>query len=985
MNPFPYWMKAVFAFTTIVLIGGGTWFYHVQTRFLENEAFSDLEAVAQLKLNEISQWRTNRLADAAQLTESPFLVQAMARWLKAPTPESTQEVLTRIRSISQHGRYRDVLVVDPAGKVRLSLSGRASLLHETVGQEVSAALRDRKPLLTDLHMTPGQRDPHLDIVAPLVSMNGGDSRPIGAIVLQCDATQFLYPLIQSWPVASPSAETLLVRRDGDDVLFLNELRHQKNTALTLRIPLSRKDVPSVMAISGRQGIVRGRDYRGIEVLSVLKAVPDSPWFMVAKIDTAEALSAKRRESLLIVALLLGLIGAAASAAGVIWQRAEKVRYRSLLDAETARQRSEEKYRATLMSVGDGVIATDGAGLVELLNPVAEALTGWTSNEAYCKPLAEIFNIINEETRSPAENPVEKALKENRIVSLANHTCLISRDGAEIPIEDSAAPIRDAEGKPIGAIMVFHDVTERRRTETALRKAHDELEQRVHARTVDLARQAELLNLTHDAIIVRDMEDRITFWNKGAENIYGWTAEHACGNNIQHLLKTAFPRDRQTTKAELLSTGRWDGEIVRTRADGSQITVSSRRALRRDPRGEPTGILEINSDITEQKRVEQQVRQKQKLETVGTLASGIAHDFNNILAAVIGFSEMAWEKTPEGPVRHRIERVIEAGKRGRSLVRRVLTFSRKAEHQRQPMRPAETVRETVNLMESVVPSIIDIRADVRDETGLVLADPIQIQQVLMNFCTNAAYAMKQSGGTITVSLDDFSFATQGDAPDPALLPGHYLRVSVTDAGEGMTPEVMERIFDPFFTTKPEGEGTGLGLSVADGIVSGHGGAITVSSVPGHGSTFSLYLPRYSKASSSETDDGDDTEVRGGKERILFIDDEEALAELGADMLTDLGYAVTPVTDGRQALALFRLDPGEFDLVITDHTIPGLTGVQIATEMLTLRPDIPIILCTGFSASIPLDRTTEAGIRLVLRKPLTRQELARAIRTVLDGRT
>ena len=273
--------------------------------------------------------------------------------------------------------------------------------------------------------------------------------------------------------------------------------------------------------------------------------------------------------------------------------------------------------------------------------------------------------------------------------------------------------------------------------------------------------------------------------------------------------------------------------------------------------------QLKKETTEREQVEAQLRQAQKMEAVGTLAGGIAHDFNNILAAIIGFSEMARDKTPEGsPARHHMERVFDAGIRGRDLVKRILAFSRKAEQEKQPLKLAAVVEETLKLLRVSLPTTIDVTMNLLSEKGFVLADPTQMQQVVMNLCTNAAHAVRRTGGSISIDLTGFSFSSAEDAPDPTMSPGLYARLSVTDTGEGMPPEVFGRIFDPFFTTKAPGEGTGLGLSVVHGIVASHGGTITVSSEQGKGSTFNVYLPVYREEQSRDSGDGEETQFLGG---------------------------------------------------------------------------------------------------------------------------
>jgi PAS domain S-box-containing protein len=392
---------------------------------------------------------------------------------------------------------------------------------------------------------------------------------------------------------------------------------------------------------------------------------------------------------------------------------------------------------------------------------------------------------------------------------------------------------------------------------------------------------------------------------------------------------------------------------------------------------------LTEETREREKAEAQLRQAHKMEAVGTLAGGIAHDFNNILAAIIGFSEIARDKTPEGsPARSHMERVFAAGIRGRELVKQILAFSRRAEPETHPLKLATVVRETLKLLRASLPRTIDIRTKLQREVGFVLADPTQMQQVLMNLCTNAAHAMRRRGGSISVELSGLSFSSPDDAPDPTMSPGLYARLSVTDTGEGISPEILDHIFDPFFTTKATGEGTGLGLSVVHGIVASHGGQITVSSEPDKGSTFTIYLPKLLEERSRDSADGDRSIPRGGHERILFIDDEKDLATMGNEMLTGLGYRIISKTGAREALALFRLDPSRFDLVITDQTMPDMTGVELAKEILTIRADMPIILCTGFSHTVDADTAKVAGVRALAMKPLTKKEMAMAIRKVLD---
>jgi PAS domain S-box-containing protein len=446
----------------VSLLAGGAWLYHQQGQAMRGQVEAELGAIARLKANQIAAWRKERLADAVLLTERPFLGAAVARFLADSRGEDAEALRSRLSSWQKHGRYSNVMLLDPQGQVRLGLSGLVGICPE-VAPALATALRERKPVISDLHTGGAYPMPHLSVIAPLFT-DGQPPRPIGALVLVINAAQFLFPLVESWPTPSPSAETLLARREGDDVLFLNELRHRRDTALKLRIPLSQTDVPAVQAVLGKQGIVEGQDYRGIAVLSAILPVPDTPWFMVAKVDTAEAFADWRVRSFLALTLLLGLVGGVVGLGLLLWQRQAKRHYRTLYRSEAALRASVERHSVTLKAIGDAVIATDADGRVELLNPVAEALTGWPEEEARGRPLEEIFRIVTEETRATVESPVARVLREGLVIGLANHTLLLARDGREIPIADSGAPIRAADGSISGVVLVFRDQSVERRAQ-----------------------------------------------------------------------------------------------------------------------------------------------------------------------------------------------------------------------------------------------------------------------------------------------------------------------------------------------------------------------------------------------------------------------------------------------------------------------------------------------------------------------------------------
>lgn len=398
---------------------------------------------------------------------------------------------------------------------------------------------------------------------------------------------------------------------------------------------------------------------------------------------------------------------------------------------------------------------------------------------------------------------------------------------------------------------------------------------------------------------------------------------------------------------------------------------------------------IAFDITEKVRaeeeradLEQQLIQSQKMEAIGTLAGGIAHDFNNVLAAIMGYVELAmFDASPGSKVHEELDQVLKATHRATELVRQILTFSRKTGQERQALDPEPLVGEALKMVRATLPTTIDIRQHLDADGAKVLANATQLHQVIMNLCTNAAHAMEESGGTLEVGLEKRQFAG-ADAGRHGVAPGHYLQISISDTGHGISPALQQRIFDPYYTTKAQGKGTGMGLAVARGIVQSHGGAIQVESQVGKGACFNILFPLTSALAvpSSEKKESLPT----GTESVLFVDDEPVLTELGQQMLKRLGYRVTSCEDSQQALRLFMKDPYQFDLVITDTTMPNMRGDILASRMLAIRPDIPVFLCTGYSEQITQEKASQIGIAAFLMKPLSIGDLAFSLRRTLDER-
>jgi len=393
------------------------------------------------------------------------------------------------------------------------------------------------------------------------------------------------------------------------------------------------------------------------------------------------------------------------------------------------------------------------------------------------------------------------------------------------------------------------------------------------------------------------------------------------------------------------------------------------------------ILVVCENITERKELAQRLQQSQKMEAIGTLAGGIAHDFNNILTVILGYAEMAKEDSSSGSgIDENLSIIIDAGNRAKSLVQQILAFSRQDNTERIPIQFADIVKEAINMLRPSLPTTIDITQDIDTTTGFILADPTQLNQILINLCTNSFHAMEETGGKLDISLKEVSFSSEDLMHEPEATEGTFLQLSIGDSGPGIASSVKDKIFDPFFTTKEADKGTGMGLSLVHGIVKSYGGFISLYSVLGEGTVFHVFLPTMEKETLYENKINAPTPT--GKERILFVDDEEILADMGKTMLERLGYHVTVRKSSLEALELFQNQADQFDLVITDQTMPGMTGSDLSRRMLQIRPEIPIILCTGYSTIISEEKAKSMGIKEFALKPLTKKDIAKLIRKVLD---
>jgi len=1362
-TPWPRWLPIIFGTIVVSLFIAGIWFFQAQKSVQRKALEAPLLSVAKLKVQEIHTWRGGQLADAAIMMGRQALVEDVQRYFRHPTEQAAADIRRRLQDMKRRYHYAAIWVVDPDRKIRLSLGPQPEVLGRAYEKAFTAALSTHEPAWTDFHTDQGQTALHLSVVAPLFA---ADSRrhPIGAIVLICAPARFLYPLIQAWPTPSRTAETLLVRRDGDEVLFLNELRHQSGTALKLRIPLGQSDLPAALAIRGQQGIVVGRDYRGKRVIAAILPVPDSPWFMVSKMDTAEAFAEWRFRSRMILVFGLVITVLAATVILFIRQRRLKAHYRMRYQTETALNEALTRHRITLQAIGDAVISTDTEGRVEFMNPVAESLTGWQQNSAAGKPLSDVFRIVNEETSTPLENPAARVLAEGRVVGLANHTLLIARDGQEIPISDSGSPIFDQNGRLIGVVLVFkdqtdersylnrirereekyrlladntldviwtmdadlvftyvnpaieqltghtpeewlgtrlsdhcdethfleiariiqaeigkkgahsgvvfetemlrrdgspirveihgkvifdyaanvsvlqgvtRDITQRRQTEHALRKSEALFERvftflpvglwladkegrliRGNSAGVEIwgaepyvgpedygvfkawrlpsreavgpeewalvhtvregtvftdelleieafdGRRKFILNYTapiiddsgdvEAAVVVNlDVTERIAaeealaesearlralvdaipdlIWLKDPRGIYlscnpaferffgareadifGKTDYDFVDKDLadffrehdQKAMATGAPRmneeylifadgsyegDFETIKTPMRDSngdivgvlgiardvserkaveralrenerrykstqqmgevGNWEYDIPnetfwgsdevrrmygfdlltddftveevescipeRERVhqalvdlierekpydiefeirpvDGSPMRIiRSIASLERDASGDPAKIMGVVQDITRQKeaeeekfKLESQLHQAQKLESVGRLAGGVAHDFNNILSVIIGYAELAMDDLDQSePLYGDLAEIVNAAKRSRNITRQLLAFARKETIAPEVLDLNDTVERLLKMLRRLIGEDIDLAWRPAPELWPIKMDPSQVDQILANLCVNARDAIKDVG-KVTIETRNISIDAGNVDGHPWSQPGDFVLLTVSDDGCGMARETLDNIFEPFFTTKEVGRGTGLGMSTVYGITKQNNGFINVSSKPGQGTRFRIYLPRHGGGEAGIRRPSTKAVAPGNVETVLVVEDDPGILKLTARILEPLNYTLLTAGSPSEAIALAANHNGEIDLLITDVVMPDMNGRELSEALARTQPNLKTLFMSGYTADVIAHRGVLDSDAHFIHKPFSKKAFAVEVREALD---
>jgi PAS domain S-box-containing protein len=878
-----FYMTGFLAVIILFITAGATLFYARQSRALAEEQKENLSAIADLKSSLIESWYQERINNAWGIADSRSLAEETDRWFKHPGDGHLKEALSvRFGSLLRYNQYESIILLKPDGTVMMAINDTSKHVGPRVTDFITQALGSGRVLTSDLYYCPEAKRPHMDFVAPIAYQG----RRTGALILRVDPSRFFYPLIRSWPAPSRTSETLLVRQEGDSVLFLNDVRHRENTALKMKEPLTDTKLPAVMAVTGRTGTVEGYDYRGQPVLAALRKISGTSWVMVSKVDAEEVYAPVKRLFIAVALLAFLLAGVAAGAVGIVWYQRRNQYLESLMSAESQLKEANTK-------------------LLDSNQELAATVEELTASEQQLKAAEEeLHQQLDDLTR----NQVELLQSKQQFQLLAD-----------------SAP---------------------------------------------------------DAIFIQ-IDGKYAYVNKACLSLYGAKRpEQLIDSPIIERIHPDF-QEMVTERIRTINREKSDlpaVEYKHLKLDGTPVDVEV-SVVPFEYKGD-NGALVFMRDVTERRKIEQELRHSQKIEAIGLLAGGIAHDFNNMLAGIIGNVELlAMKLLGNRELSAYVNNIANAADHAATLTRQLLTFARKGRVIWQPTDIHNLINDTCGILEKTIDRRIMVNRQLDAVLPVVNGDPSQLENMLLNLGVNARDAMPE-GGLLTFSTRDEVLNSDFIKNHGYQIePGKYLLISISDTGDGMDNNTLKHIFEPFFTTKDPGKGTGLGLASVYGTIMNHKGAIEVKSEPGKGALFNIWLPSVMSVAPEKKAAGPLTDDLTGQGRILLVDDEEMVREAAQNLLKHLGYDVYTCSDGAEAVGFYSEHQNEIDLVIMDMIMPVMNGMDAFIKLKKINPKVKVLISSGFSAGRESNELFKLGLKGYLGKPYHLADLAAKIKKVI----
>jgi PAS domain S-box-containing protein len=831
---FSPWLRGILlAFVSVGLVVSGILYYLAERSRIRSERYEEIAAVTNLKIREIDQWRLERLADARVFSKSPLIRNAILGLVRAPYNMQFRGAVEEGLALERRlGLYVDAFILDTNGQTLLRVRGSSSVIDISERASLHEAVAENNTVLTDFFRgTDGAV--HIDAMDAVLDQSG---KSAAVVVLRSDADNFLYPLIDLWPVPSSTAETMLLEKQANEIVFLNSPRFLPGSALTMHVPLSSNTPLAVQAASGEVGMFEGKDYRGENVLADFQPVPNTPWLMVAKVDASEILAEATYRGVVVILLVILFIVLSGVATAYAYRRDQVKIYHELYQAGIALRESEERFRGLVEGSASAIWIHDERNFL-YANPCALKMTGYTFDEL---SRLSVVELVHPDFREFVTKREEERMK-----------------GGDIP-------------------------------------KHYE---------------------------------------------------------FQIVKKT--------------------GEAIWIDFSGAVIDYQGRQA-----------IIASAYDVTERKKLEEQLLQAQKMEGIGKLAGGVAHDYNNMLGVIIGYSSLIMKRIDRSePIYRYFELIASAAKRAADITRQLLAFARREIVSPRVLDPNKAIESLQKMLQRLIGENVKLMFLPEKSIWNIKIDPTQLDQILVNLATNARDAIDDIG-TIIIETSNASIDEAYTHNRIDFSPGEYVVISFTDTGKGMSKETMEKIFEPFFTTKSKGQGTGLGLSTVYGIVKQNGGSINVYSEIGGGTTFRIYLPRY----QGKVEDAEAVQAEkaiDGTETVLVVEDQADLLELAKNSLEEYGYKVLTALSPGEGILLCEGYQGKIHLLLTDVIMPVMNGKELRDKILTMKPDIKTVFMSGYTANVIADQGILDEEVDFIQKPFTPYALAKKVHDVLKS--
>ena len=965
LPPAKWNLYLLFFGATLGLIAGGFFFYSHESQAIRAEKYQELQTITQLKISQVKQWRKEHINNARLLSEDRYLSQSFESWRRHPSKNFKKFYLhNRLKSIQKIYDYQRVMLVDAEDKILLSYPESKQSLDPGSDEGIKEAILSKIVIFGGFFYNPKLVQIHVQLFIPLIDAAG---EAMAAVVIVIDPHKSFYPLLESWPMPSNSAETLIVRKEDAQALVLNELRHRSDSAMKLTIPINQSMHPTVKAVQGNTGIFEGLDYRGVNVIANVQPISGSNWSLVTKVDTQEILAQAYylfREVMTLVGLSLLTIGLAI---GLLYYFRQTNIFKNLFISHRQIAEKRKWYQNAFHSLGDGVVTTDTNGHIHHMNPAAETLIGWSEKKASGKALDQVFHLICEPSRQKVENPVEQVLKTGNLTGANVPFFLVDSNGIEHPIMIGGSPLNNHNDEIVGVVLSFRNLTDRDQVETS------------HLTNLSILQR--MLENSSVLIYLINPKGQILMVNQKMASVLGCTVDQIVYKEVEDFSSHKLMPKRNSPDENIsISKEPQVEEVALEDTNGKQQYLTVRFPIF-DAKQEILAVCGISTNITAYHRSQKQHCLTEKIEAIDRLAGGVAQDFNNMLTVIVEYTKICMNGlVPMDPLYQDLNEILLAAYKSKEISEPLLAFTKRRPNVSEIIDIGRIMIASEAMLQRLIGKDIALKIIPDDDLWRIKMDPSQLRRILAHLAVNAKDAISGKG-SVTVELTNIVLDETHCAEYIELECGEFVLLTFSDTGSGMPENIKTRIYDPFFTTKIKRKANGLGLSTVYGIVKQNNGFILVYSKPDIGSTFKIFLPRVAEGYEEALQE-EEKEPGNGTETILFVADETQLLKLYQRRLEALGYIIMTAQTPDEAILICDKLNTPVDLLVVDMTLPSQKSQALVDRIKTVNSELKVLGLPGFSSQDTTFYGNGPENSYLFSPPFSIDDLAIKVRYVLD---